>query len=481
MSDIFLSYDGRDLEKARVLASALSALGLTVFFDRTIPPGQTWRQFIGKEIDECRCMVVAWSTHSISSHWVCEEADIGLKRNILIPVLFDQVMPPLGFASLQAASLVDWQGETDSFGYLALTKAVMNSIGPGKSPIFKVEKEPNSSSNAVKTKPPPRHESNAELQNSQVDEQANGTNKTSSVRQPDKKKKGYFFWIGTYVILITVAIFIVIELRTLGQEDSIENKVNTLENLPMQESQVKQTSTTPTPANNQTQFLEPDMVRIPAGSFQMGSNSGRNDEKPIHIVRLKGFSMGRYEVTFDEFDLFAKAISRKLPSDQGWGRGDRPVIVSLDDAQAYANWLSDKTGKLYRLPSEAEWEYAARAKTTSKYYWGDKENVAEDYAWFSKNSKDKTHPVGQKKPNKFGLYDMSGNIWEWVQDCWHGSYDHAPTDGSPWLVQNGGDCSLRVLRGGSWSDYPWTLRSAARNGYYPGSRSYFNGFRLAQD
>ena len=132
LSDIFLSYDGRDLKRVEVLAAALKSKGWTVFFDRTIPPGKTWRQFIGKEIDECRCMVVAWSTHSVNSHWVCEEADDGLKRKVLVPILLDQIIPPWGFRSIQAASFVGWEGDTNSSSYLALCNAVTDLIGqPG--------------------------------------------------------------------------------------------------------------------------------------------------------------------------------------------------------------------------------------------------------------------------------------------------------------------------------------------------------------
>jgi TIR domain len=131
MSDIFLSYDHRDFDRVNVLVAPLQMQGWTVFFDPEIPAGKTWRQFIGKEIDECRCMVVVWSTHSVNSHWVCEEADIGLKRKILVPLLLDQVTPPLGFGSIQAASLVGWQGEIGFSGYLALCKAVTEHLRTG--------------------------------------------------------------------------------------------------------------------------------------------------------------------------------------------------------------------------------------------------------------------------------------------------------------------------------------------------------------
>ena len=164
------------------------------------------------------------------------------------------------------------------------------------------------------------------------------------------------------------------------------------------------------------------------------------------------------------------------------GRGKRPAInISWKDATAYARWLSDVSGKFYRLPSESEFEYAVRAGTESVYYWGDSEKEADSFAWFSENSGGKTHPVGEKQSNTFGLYDMSGNAWEWVQDCWHDNYIQAPGDGSSWQEQNNGDCNRRVLRGGSWSSYPTRLRSATRYGGNPVNRTNIIGFRFAQD
>jgi len=160
--------------------------------------------------------------------------------------------------------------------------------------------------------------------------------------------------------------------------------------------------------------LGPKMVRIPAGSFRMGDiqNSGDSNERPVHWVLVGKFAMGMYEVTFAEYDKFAEATGRSKPDDEGWGRGNRPVIsVSGHDAVAYTKWLSNQTGKSYRLPTEAEWEYAARAGTETKYWWGNYigKNKA-NYGW----NLGKTSPVGNYKANKFGLYDTSGNIWEWT-------------------------------------------------------------------
>ena len=230
--------------------------------------------------------------------------------------------------------------------------------------------------------------------------------------------------------------------------------------------------------------IEPEMVAVPAGRFRQGdSGIGTSYGQPVREVAITAFSMGKYEVTFEEYDRFAIATGSRLPGDQGWGRGRRPVInVSWDDAVAYAKWLSKATGKRYRLPTESEWEYAARGGGRDEIWAGttDPKELAE-YAVFAGNSQKRTAVVGGKKPNGLGLYDMSGNLWEWVEDCAHEDYGNAPTDGSAWLGASGGDCGLRVIRGGSWGDTPEFLRTFYRDKDTAGDRGNGLGFRLAQD
>lgn len=227
----------------------------------------------------------------------------------------------------------------------------------------------------------------------------------------------------------------------------------------------------------------PEMVEIPGGTFQMGdlNGGGSSYELPVHEVTVPSFAMGKYEVTFDEYDAFANDTGSALPSDGDWGRGSRPVInVSWDDAKAYAVWLSSRTGLSFRLPSEAEWEYAARAGSTTVYPRGDSIGTgnANCYGSYCGDSFANTAPVGSFPANVFGLYDMHGNVWEWVEDCWNDDYQGAPIDGSAWTS---GNCGSRVLRGGSWYGKPWYLRSAYRLRYSPVSRRIYFGFRLAQD
>ena len=230
----------------------------------------------------------------------------------------------------------------------------------------------------------------------------------------------------------------------------------------------------------------PLMVVLPAGRFAMGCLSNDsdcfNDEQPVHDVTLpNNFAMAVYEVTFAEYDRYVQATGVRRPDDRGWGRGNRPVIdVDWEEARAYARWLSEQTGHSYRLPTEAEWEYAARAGTTTKYSWGNE--ATPEQANYSGNDRwENTAPVGSFPANGFGLYDMHGNVREWTQDCWHRSYDGAPTNGQAWEGANGGDCDRRVVRGGSWFASPGNLRAANRDNYRVSHRGINLGLRLVQD
>jgi formylglycine-generating enzyme required for sulfatase activity len=231
----------------------------------------------------------------------------------------------------------------------------------------------------------------------------------------------------------------------------------------------------------------PEMVVVPAGSFTMGGPT--NKEQPQHMVTFaKPFAVSRYELTFADWDacLAGGGCNGYKTVDQGWGRGQQPVInVNWDDAQAYVAWLSQVTGKTYRLLSEAEYEYAARAGTTTTYPWGDDikfngQPMANCDGCGSKWDKTQTAPVGSFPSNKFGLYDMVGNVFEWTEDCVNKNYNGAPLDGAAWLAANGGDCTNRILRGGSWGNPPADLRSANRSGYTPDVRADLIGFRVGR-
>ncbi len=235
--------------------------------------------------------------------------------------------------------------------------------------------------------------------------------------------------------------------QSAQQVEDLRGKIKALENQLVKATDVDKRATDVSKLG----IPVPELVVIPAGSFLMGSpeddEMAQRDEKPQHRVQFAApFAMGKYAVTFEEYDTFALAMGRKLPDDEGWGRGRRPVInVSWQDAVDYTKWLSEKTGETYRLPTEAEWEYTAL--------------------------------VDAFEPNPWGLYNVHGNVWEWTQDCWNKNYKRAPEDGSAWST---GDCTLRVLRGGSWIFLPDGARAARRSWGGPDDRYNNVGFRVVR-
>jgi formylglycine-generating enzyme required for sulfatase activity len=233
----------------------------------------------------------------------------------------------------------------------------------------------------------------------------------------------------------------------------------------------------------------PTMVVIPAGEFTMGAPAVELGGEAQHRVRIEApFAVSKFEITFAEWDACVAAGGCRgyQPGDEGWGRGSNPAMnISWEDAKAFAAWLSAKTGRTYRLLSEAEWEYAARAGTVAAYPYADglsptKANydASTDGTGPSDVNRQRTVPVGSFLPNAFGLYDMQGNVSEWVEDCWNDEYTTAaPTDGSAWVE---GDCKGHVVRGGSWEDSATELRSAARTGGAKDDRFYTDGVRIAR-
>ena len=217
------------------------------------------------------------------------------------------------------------------------------------------------------------------------------------------------------------------------------------------------------------------MILVQGGSFLMGSpegEKGRFADERQHLVQVEDFCLGKHPVTNAEYRRFKPDHD----SGDGFNGDDQPVVqVNWHDATAYAAWLSQEKGEKYRLPTEAEWEYACRAGTTTRYFFGDEEKRLGEFAWFDANSGDQTRPVGQKRPNPWGLCDMLGNVWEWTSSGYDPNYGGAET-----RCADIGDQKLRVLRGGSWSNYTWLARSADRYWIDPTVRGNYGGFRLAR-
>ena len=667
------------------LLRALEDTGWSVFWDRTIPVGRTWRNAIGKEIDNCRCMIVVWSQRSVDSDWVHEEADEGKRRGVLAPVLIDHILPPLGFRSIQSAKLADWDGKAPSTEFDRLLADLSNILGTAPAKVEqqrqveleasrkaeeeatrareqaakkaeaqqrqeveakrvaeetarrktqaeqqqraeqeairkaneeakrKAEEEASQERERAVKEAEQQHKSKQEAQRKQEEEAARrkaaqaAASKTTEPppatvtpngSRPMPIKLIALGGITLAVIALAVKISVserdhdptpadVTPSRVIPDASHIElqrdverrEREQSMADLLVQGAEAEAALRLTTPEHDnavgyyrevltldsgnrdaheglkrvteryiawaeqalaqrrfgkvednlaKAQSVDPDhpalrrlasdlqeeqapasdrqltggkvfrdklkdggkgpeMVMIPAGSFRMGDiqGVGGKDELEVHEVRIaRPFAMGRYEVTFAEYDEFARATGRRLPDDSGWGRGRQPVIYVLwQDAVAYAEWLTEQTGKRYRLPSEAEWEYAARAHEETAYWWGNEMQVgmANCYGCDGRWGEKQKAPVGSFPANPFGLFDTAGNVWEWVQDCWHESYKDAPKDGSAWLEAKAGDCGRRVHRGGSWYFIPRSLRSSSRNRDFTVVRSNTIGFRLAQD
>ena len=568
MSDIFLSYAHEDQVRIKQLAETLEGQGWTVFWDRTIAAGHTWRSTIGMALETAGCVVVAWSEHSIHSHWVCEEAEDGQERHRLVPVFLDNVRPPLGFRSIHAANLARWDGKPSAAEFMHLVSSIAQIIGsPKQSP-----KQPLPEFNAVESatevgrnKPvlseaerpalagvsgntrdqvpetvDKRPYSGLRLNEPETTVSKPTVKAAESLVQPKPLKPGKqlrpYGWLMLILVLISLAGWWVFdgkkpskttaqvgsplvnnpmaeadkakeqaEQQALAAEEKrkqadaesqrleeANRKAAEAQQLAAEQAKVEQEAKQKAAEATQplTVFqdklkdgsLGPKMVWMPTGQFRMGNLSGKGEknERPVHKVTIsQPFAMGQTEVSFDEYDQFAKATQRSLPDDKQWGRRNRPVInVSWKDAVAYAEWLSKQTGKPYRLPTEAEWEYTARAGTKTDYWWGNDigNNRANCDGCGSPWDNQQTAPVGSFKPNAWGLYDTAGNVWEWVQDCWNGSYAGAPDNGAAWQT---GECAYRVLRGGSWIDFGRYVRSAGRIRDEPDDGDDGIGFRLA--
>lgn len=526
MYDIFLSYSTQDRERLRPLFAALSQQGWSVFWDhQTIHAGENWHLKIDDAINNSRCVVVVWSTHSVKSEWVLEEAHKGKNRGVLLPIRIDAVEPPFGFSLRQAGNFIHWNNKPDHPAFIELAAQIYGLLGkPPESPPLPPSPQPQSRSGMMlagiaavamagggvwymqsQSPAPEGHEAKAEpvvaappvaqpLPVTPAAEEAKGYRLIVSVTpvnavvtvdgnafDPDKELVP-----GRYTVKATADGYRPMEttIAIQNQDEKLSLELGKLEpeRLP----------------------FEPEMVDIPAGGFTMGCKDGRDNvegmdkcpdyEKPVHEVNLKAFKLAKTETTVGQYMACVDAGGCPPPE---WKAKDEPdyykelgnaltdpdhpiVGVSWNNANSYVHWLGEETGKQYRLPTEAEWEYAARAGTDTAYPWGSVigENKANCSRTLCGDAFEYTSPAGSFAVNPFGLYDLNGNVWEWVEDCWSSDYKDMPDAGS--ARQGCGADASRVLRGGSGYEFPWTLRSASRITYTPDSRGFDVGFRVAR-
>lgn len=503
MADIFISYASQDLAKARPLAEALEKQGWSVFWDRTIPAGQTWRQVIGNALDHARSVVVLWSEASIVSTWVHEEADDGRERGVLIPVLIGDVRPPIGFRSYQTANLADWDGSNASTSYRQLIIDIESILGPSPAAIEeKARFEAEAEARRKAAQDAARRKADKEAEARHKAEEETEVKVTPEEEAKNTPSKTPLILIGLFVVVGGIGLAVVQPWRS-----------STPAPTPVERSE-SQSESKPDVGTGATKTLQPgdtfqdcdvcpEMVVVRAGSFTMGSPKNEQEryegEGPVpYTVRIqRPFAVSIYEVTKGEYAAFVESTTHDTSGDcYGWSgsewkmdesrnwrnpgftqtEADPVACVNWNDARAYADWLRKKTDKDYRLLTEAEWEYAARAGTVTRYAFGD--TITKEDANFGRNV-DKTTKVGSYPANAWGLHDMHGNVWEWVADCYDAEA-YTTHKKYPKMVGSWQDSCERVLRGGSWYIDPWDLHSANRRRMLPVFRSIDIGFRVAR-
>jgi hypothetical protein len=451
MSDIFLSYASEDLPRVRPIVQALEHRGWSVWWDRTMLPGDTYDQVIDRAIQEAKCVIVVWSRTSVDSEWVRAEADEGRQRGILIPVMIDEVRIPLSFRQMHAAHLMDWRETEPHQEFDTLVRAMTNLLGP--SPLGEQAEA------ADDTPIEPPREREAPLPHEKVSEphKSSADRVTETITSPGGNKRALVWGAVVGVCLLGLLIYFAILSRDTPQRPPPSPQVVktyrlTIHTTPS-DSTIKMLNTdaayrpgvklepgqydilverdgyipvrrhitiahadvllnialaiSPKPSEPKTirNSIGMEFVLIPAGEFRMGSTKGDSDERPVHAVTISTpFYLGKHEVTQAQWE----EVMRNNPS-RFTGDPNRPVEqVSWEDVQAFIRKLNEKEGGTkYRLPTEAEWEYAARAGSTTAYSFGDDRGQLGEYGWYWDNSDKKTHPVGQLKPNVWGLYDYA--------------------------------------------------------------------------
>ncbi|MEO0981552.1 MAG: SUMF1/EgtB/PvdO family nonheme iron enzyme [Pseudomonadota bacterium] len=531
MADIFLSYSRADRARAEEIAKALEEEGFSVWWDKVLRAGQTYDEVTEGKLRDAKAVVVLWSNVSVKSKWVRAEATLGERSSAVIPAMIEaDAERPILFELIQTADLSAWTGDREDENWKSFVAdirlAVDQRTDPQTAPSEAAAEAPDatieitywnsikdgseaadfesylkrypdghfadlarnrisalSAAGAAPVPPPPETPKPAPPPAPPVAPEVAKPAPAAPPKpapapkpappkpapqpqptalkpsQPPEKKRG-----GRSLIYAAAALAAVGAIGVFvsgGAPGGLPGGV---------------TIVPPTPETFADCDVCPVMQPIPAGSFQMGSPDGepggQEYERPVREVTVPAFALAATEVTFDQWDACrADGDCAHNPADRGFGRGGNPVIgVSYTDAKAYAAWLSRKTGRQYRLPSEAEWEYAARAGTTTSYWWGDAFEAA-------RVPSDAPVEAESLEANPFGLKGMLGNATEWVEDCYLNSYDGAPDDGSPRL--SSGDCSLRVMRGGDWESDAAGIRAANRKRNRAGLRDRRNGFRIA--
>ncbi|MCI4664534.1 MAG: SUMF1/EgtB/PvdO family nonheme iron enzyme [Neomegalonema sp.] len=555
MVDVFISYPRRDLEKVRPIHDALRALGLELFFDVEggIDGGQSFPPLIDAAVKRAKAVLGCWNDFALTREWVQIECDIAKSRGVLVATEFepiDQNTVPALFWHISRESLVGFAGEDDHFGWAQTLQALAAKLDQWADAHIDAADAEATHEQAARL----RREAFAvkrraiergavlDAQQPQLSPAAQALAAISNTLDIEEYRDVEEVFVGTSEALEARKRRRQLEIwRAVDQSDlaSVRTFERTLpftalahevrrvaaaleEQARLAEEERRRVLSTPLAVFRDTLRSGgegPEMVVIPEGEFMMGSPTDeperRDTESPQHLVRIADrFALGKYAVTRGEFGVFVSATSHDMSGginwfdgknwrrdapkswrDPGFTQDDRhPVVgVSWEDANAFCRWLSDATGAEYRLPSEAEWEYACRGQCSAEapstpFWWG--REITPEQANYDGNDayaggggkgvyRKKTVPVDLKefKANPFKLHQMHGNVWEWCADAWNDSYNGAPDDGSAWTS---GGTSRAVRRGGSWLEGPWNSRSAGRLSGPRVVRSCSLGFRVAR-
>ncbi len=450
MTDIFLSYSRADRPKAQTMAAALEADGFSVWWDKVLRAGQTYDEVTETMLREARVVIVLWSQTSVKSKWVRAEATLGQRNCELVPAMIEDAERPIMFELVQTADLIGWDGDRSDPRWTDFVEDIQRSLEKAKNQAPALPPTEATAPSDVAPAPPPPPPPAATPPASAPQEAAMVT------AQPKKKSSPVPMLLGALIVLGGGGYFAYSQYiaPNASGPDGGDPKIAE-------------------PASPECELC-PAMTRIEGGVFTIGSpNSERHhsgNETPQTEITLAPYWIGTREVSWDEWTVCVEAGGCR-PA-QGSGEGDFPVTgISFDDATAYAQWLSDQSGFQYRLPSEAEWEYAARGGTSTAYWWGEAYPGPGVVSGSSRSGATLT-------TNAYGVSGMLGNVREWAADCYLNSYAQTPVNGR---ASQGGDCSLRVVRGGSFRLGAAEHRAANRARYRRDVRDGSVGFRVAAD
>ena len=453
MASVFLSYSRADRPTAQIIAQALETEGFTVWWDKILRAGQTYDEVTETMLRESHIVIVLWSQTSVKSTWVRAEATQGQRNCVLVPAMIEDAERPIMFELMQTADLIGWDGDR---GDERWARFVDDLKGALEKPKPAVAATPESESQSAPEAPPPQPVAQAPAATAAAAPTPAPapapTAPPPSDAQEKKSSSPLPMIIGGVAVLGIGGWF---GLQALQGGEAIEPERGEIIEQPVCD-------------------ICPDMADLDGGTFTMGSPDSEanrtGNEGPQREVTLPAFSISKTEVTWAQWQMCVDA--GVCGAAQGQGEGSFPVTgVNWDDAFAYASWLSEASGRSYRLPTEAEWEYAARAGTETAYWWG----ATYPGPGVVNSSVRDTSGLPE---NAFGVSGILGNVREWVADCYVNNYSDAPTDGR---AVTAGDCGRPVVRGGSYKTGAAEHRAAARARYRRNTKDRALGFRVVAD